>query len=84
MHTPDTSEGLTYSESVDRFLATASWLTDEDLPAVTALKMIALELDTGAFQAAIVSQFGLHYRALLKRKPAVVPTQDPLEALLDG
>lgn len=71
----------THTEAVDAFLASADWLTVEDLPAVTALKTIAMELDTGPFQAAIMSQYGLHYRALLKRRPPDAPQGDELEDL---
>ena len=70
--------------AVNRFLKAATWLTDEDEPAVTLLKMLARQLDDEPFQAATASQYGLTYRALLKRAPSDESGSDPLGELLDG
>lgn len=78
------SRDETFTAATDRFLAAAPWLTDEHAPAVIALRMLALELDTGKFQAATVSQYGLTYRSLLKAKPADTGPVDGLEAFLAG
>lgn len=75
----------TYEASVQRFLTSATWLTDADAPAVTTLILLARHLDSQGFQAATVAQLGLTYRALLKRAPnAGGDETDPLEALLAG
>ncbi len=52
-----------------RFLDSASYLGDEDAPAVAALLALAEQIDAEPFQAATFSQYGLTYRSLLKRKP---------------
>ncbi|AXC34884.1 hypothetical protein SEA_JERKY_1 [Microbacterium phage Jerky] len=59
----------------------AEWLTAADAPQLMALRTIARQLDSGAFQAALISQFTLIHRALLNRRPGE-PTQpaDPAGA----
>ncbi|AVR56151.1 hypothetical protein PBI_NABY_1 [Microbacterium phage Naby] len=47
----------------------AAWLSAGDAPQLMALRSIARELDTGKFQAALISQFTLIHRALLNRRP---------------
>ncbi|MCU1529167.1 MAG: hypothetical protein JWP75_2930 [Frondihabitans sp.] len=56
----------TYTESVRRFVESASYLTEEHRPALKVLRSIAKELDSGKLQAALVSQFTLTYRALVQ------------------
>jgi hypothetical protein len=74
----------TFAEAVETFLlASDSWLTDEDAPAVAALRASALQLDV-ELTGALLAQHGLIYRSLLRRKPATPPTVDPLEALLSA
>ena len=72
-----------HTDAVERFLESASWLTAEDAPAVTTLRALAERLDTDPEpQAAMFSQYGLVYRALLKRS-AGPAEKDPLETMLD-
>ena len=72
---------MTFSESIDLFLSNADWLDDDDLPAIVALKAMAAELDQ-AINPPLVAQFGLTYRNLLKRKPAMSEELDELAKLL--
>lgn len=67
-----------YTGAVNAFIEASPWLGDEDLPAIIALQSLAHELDTAPVQAAMVGQFGLTYRALLKRQPAVTEDEDEL------
>lgn len=76
----------TYRTAVRRFKRSAKdWLTDEDSPAVTALENIADELDGGNVSPALISQYGLAYRSLLKRKPVDTSAEvDPLDDIIPG
>lgn len=73
----------TFEQALDAFIADAQWLGTEDLPALVSLRAIAKSLDGGDINAAMVAQWGLQYRALLKRSPdsAAAPS-DPLAAAL--
>jgi len=76
----------TFTESIEAFLTAADeWLTDEDAPAVAALCAMAEQLDR-EMTPALLAQYGLSYRTLLKRKPANAGApEDELELLLrDG
>lgn len=66
--------------------AAGDWLTPLDAPACAQLRLLADQLDEGGASgvAAIASAYGLVYRSLLKRAPAVDGPVDPLEALLAG
>lgn len=57
----------TFSEAVEDFLATAHWLTDADQPAIVSLQQVAKELDDNGVKAALVQQYGLAHRHLMKR-----------------
>lgn len=71
----------TFTESVEAWIeANDDWLTDDDLPDVTALRQMAKALDA-EMTATMLSQYGLFLRALKKRKPAVFD-EDELESLL--
>lgn len=48
----------------------SSWLTPADAPQLQALRSIAKQLDSGKFQAALISQFTLVHRALRDKDPA--------------
>ena len=72
---------MNFSESVQRFVADAYWLNDSHAPSVVALQALAVELDREV-QAALVAQFGVLHRSLLKEKPAAVPALDPIAELL--
>jgi hypothetical protein len=56
------------------------WLTDDDGPALQALKMLAKAADSedkaGGVRGATMGQYGLTYRNLLTRKPAAEPAPD--------
>ena len=70
-----------FEESVQIFLNSAHWLTEEDEPMTTSLLIMARQLDK-RFSAATMAQFGLSYRFLAKRRPTDERTTDPLELLL--
>ncbi|MFT4051107.1 MAG: hypothetical protein QM677_02515 [Microbacterium sp.] len=74
----------TYMYAVRKFKKAArTWLSDEDYPAVIALENVARELDAGNVSPAMIGQFGLAYRALLKRQPAAPATEvDPLDDII--
>lgn len=72
---------MNFSEAVDTFLRTADWLDDSHAPSVVALQAVARELDAEV-TGALVAQFGLLHRSLLKAKPETVTQLDPMEALL--
>ena len=72
---------MNFTESVQRFIADAYWLTDSHAPSVVALQALAVELDRDV-QAALVAQFGVLHRSLLKEKPSAQPILDPIAELL--
>lgn len=72
----------TYSASVDEFLKASPWLGPMDAPAVAALQNLAAQLDEDPIPA-MVAQFGLTYRNLLKRAPGAEAEVDPIDALVD-
>ena len=58
-----------FKKAVETFKKSAKeWLTDEDSPALVVLEQTAEQLDV-KITPALVAQFGLTYRNLLKRKP---------------
>lgn len=73
-----------FVEAVETFETAATWLSDEDAPALMALRMAAEELDNNGVQAALLNTFGVHYRSLMKKRPATLSEPDELDALLDG
>ena len=75
-------EQQTHYEATLQFVQQATWLTDDDNPAVVMLLAIAKKLDED-LNAPLATQWGLTYRNLLKRKPGETAQLDPLgEALL--
>lgn len=72
---------MNFSESVQRFIADAYWLNDSHAPSVVALQALASELDRDV-QAAMVAQFGVLHRSLLKERPTESPVLDPIAELL--
>lgn len=69
--------------ATEAFENASSWLSTEDEPALTTLYAIAEELDEGDRTPALVAQYGLTYRSLLKRAPQVDEgAGDPLEEAL--
>ena len=73
---------ITFAEAVADFIAAATWLTEEHKPMVVALEKMAESLDK-RLSAAMMAQFGLTYRFLIKQAGGEVET-DPLARLLDG
>lgn len=82
--TPDEPTGGTWTESVNDFEAEATWLTGVDRPQLVALRAIAAALDNGTFQAALISQFTLIHRDLVKRRPDGRREVDDLDAAVDA
>lgn len=75
-------EVKSFTKAVEEFLKEADWwLTEEDYPATVALQHMAAQLDI-EMTPALLSQYGLTYRSLLKKRPAAEPETDELEDLL--
>jgi hypothetical protein len=72
---------MNFETSVQEFLATADWLTASHAPSVAALVAVAQELDREV-SAALIAQFGVLHRSLLKERPKVETETDPLAELL--
>lgn len=72
---------MQFAESVESFLAQAVWLNATHAPAVAALKAVARELDNEV-TAALIAQFGVLHRSLLKERPKLEVDVDPLAELL--
>lgn len=72
----------TFETATETFLLQATWLGDDDLPAVVALREAAKELDSNGVQAALLNTYGVTYRNLMKRRAGTDYEVDPLEALL--
>lgn len=72
----------TFTEAVDTYLTQADYLTDDDLPAIIALKKAAKELDANGVQAALLNTFGVTLRSLQKRKHAESGEPDEAERFL--
>jgi len=71
----------TFVETVKSFLETADWLNDSHGPSVKALEALAAELDREV-TAALIAQFGLLHRSLLKERPQDNAPINPFEELL--
>lgn len=74
----------TFKTATEAFLKSADWLGDDDLPAIITLQKIAAQLDEGGLQAALVAQYGVTYRSLLKQRPAGEGDDDDPAAELIG
>lgn len=72
-----------FTAATEAFVNASPWLTDADQPALTTLYTLAGALDGGDLTPALVAQYGLAYRSLLKRAPmADDGVRDPLEEAL--
>ena len=72
-----------FTTSINKFIKASPWIGPTDAPAVASLKAMAKELDTAEFLSpAMLSQFGLSFRALQKRAPAEDAAEDEFEAAL--
>lgn len=72
---------MNFSEAVRDFLTEATWLNASHAPSIAALVAVADELDREV-SAALIAQFGVLHRSLLKEKPKVVDSVDPMVELL--
>jgi hypothetical protein len=81
MESDATPRPATFAETVELFLKTADWLNDSHGPSVKALEALAAELDREV-TAALVAQFGLLHRSLLKERPLDNAPVNPFEELL--
>lgn len=71
-------------EATKKFVEASDWLGDEDLPAIVMLETIAEVVDRDGPQPALLSQYGLTHRSLLKRAPGAPSEVDPLAAALEA
>lgn len=72
---------MNFTESVTEFLATADWLNASHAPSVTALIAMAAKLDEEVAPA-MLAQYSATHRYLMKEKPRLMVTEDPLAELL--
>jgi hypothetical protein len=72
---------LNFENAVQQFIENETWLTAAHAPSVVALQAVAIELDREV-TAALIAQFGVLHRSLLKERPGVQNESDPLEELL--
>lgn len=72
-----------FTAATDEFIAASDWITPQHAPAIVALQLIAAQLDQ-ELTAALVAQYGVTFRALLKEKPTATADDDPLEAALQA
>lgn len=76
---------MDFTDAVDEFVSASPWLGAAEAPAVATLRSLARRLDGGDDSPALVGQFGLTHRALLKRAPVADSTStDPLAVALAG
>lgn len=73
-----TEQHPTFTEATEQFVAASTWLGPEHAPAVATLRLLASQLDRD-LTAALVAQYGLVYRSLLKAQPIDPDADDPLE-----
>lgn len=59
----------TLKQALNKFVKASPWLTDEDAPALTMLRLIAEQIDAGKGNASLFGQYGQAYRALVARAP---------------
>lgn len=71
-------------EATRKFVEASDWLGDEEIPAIAVLEMIAEVVDRDGPQPAILGQYGVAYRDLLKRAPKAQSDADPLAAALEA
>ena len=72
---------MNFEIAVQQFIANETWLTAAHAPSVVALQAVAIELDREV-TAALIAQFGVLHRSLLKERPSVQADMDPLAELL--
>jgi hypothetical protein len=72
---------MKFVEAVQQFVENETWLNAAHAPSVVALRAVAVELDREV-TAALIAQFGMLHRSLLKERPGVQVASDPLAELL--
>ena len=72
---------MNFTEAVKQFVENEKWLDASHAPSVVALQAVAIELDREV-TAALIAQFGLLHRSILKERPSVKADLDPLAELL--
>lgn len=72
-----------FSTSVSDFLSNAPWLGPEHQPSIVTLQAIASELDRGKVTPAMLQQFGLTHRALLKQNPESAAHDDEVDRIIE-
>jgi hypothetical protein len=72
---------MNFTESVKQFLEEATWLNASHAPSVTSLIAMAKKLDEEVSPAMLAQYSGVH-RYLMKEKPRLVVSEDPLEKML--
>lgn len=73
--------GMTFTRSVQAFIAASDWLGPEHMPAVYSLTAIAGALDR-ELTAALAGQFGVTFRDLRAQAPHTADDEDPIEKAL--
>lgn len=68
----------TFAEATEEFVRAADWLGPEHAPAVATLRLSAAQLDR-ELTSALLGQYNLTYRALLRAQPVDPDAADPLE-----
>lgn len=72
-----------FEKAAEDFIADAKWLTTEHEPGIVTMRVSARLLDSGGINAAMLGQYNMAYRDLLKRAPVSDKApDDPLEAML--
>ena len=72
---------MNFVEAVKQFIENETWLNAAHAPSVVALQAVAEELDREV-TAALIAQFGMLHRSLLKERPSTKVDVDPLEELM--
>ncbi len=72
---------MNFEIAVEQFIANETWLTAAHAPSVVALRAVAIELDREV-TAALIAQFGVLHRSLLKERPGMQAEPSPLAELL--
>lgn len=72
------------SEAVEKFIDASDWLSDEDAPAITSLRLAAITADSKGATPALLTALGQTYRHLLSRKPAEPEAVSQVDALIEA
>lgn len=72
---------MTITEQTETFLSSLDWLTELHTPAVAQLRLLAGLIDDNPIPA-LIAQYGLTYRDLVKQAPVEPEQVDELAKLL--